>query len=229
MVLIQVLPSKRDSPGRQLAAQRPRGQTPCRLRSHALGDTRLPPGDGGARRREVANRHRAVLFVHHGPRPGDAFPKVTGNTNNARRRNGTLDMQASLSSVMVTLCLTDYLASYPDAMIHIHNLGGNIPYEVERMDQVAYLVAILDLYSRKVVAPVLPAPAARRKDPIDGLVQAPDGLCRSAVGRRGNPDRKAQDALQPLAETLHEDQRRVADRVRLVGHVSIKGVLATMA
>jgi predicted TIM-barrel fold metal-dependent hydrolase len=83
---------------------------------------------------EVANRHRAVLFVHHGPRPGDAFPTVTGDTDNARRRNGTLHMQASLSSVMVTLCLTDYLASYPDAMIHVHNLGGNIPYEVERMD-----------------------------------------------------------------------------------------------
>ena len=66
---------------------------------------------------EVANRHRAVLFIHHGPRPGDAFPKVAGDTDNARRRNGTLDMQASLSSVMVTLCLTDFLADYPDAMI----------------------------------------------------------------------------------------------------------------
>ena len=56
------------------------------------------------------------------------------DTDNARRRNGTLDMQASLSSVMVTLCLTDYLTAYPDAKIHVHNLGGNIPYEVERMD-----------------------------------------------------------------------------------------------
>jgi predicted TIM-barrel fold metal-dependent hydrolase len=83
---------------------------------------------------EVANRHRAVLFIHHGPRPGDAFPKVAGDTDNARRRNGTLDMQASLSSVMVTLSLTDYLADYPDIMVHVHNLGGNIPYEVERMD-----------------------------------------------------------------------------------------------
>jgi predicted TIM-barrel fold metal-dependent hydrolase len=82
----------------------------------------------------VANRHHAVLFIHHGPRPGDAFPKVGGDTDNARRRNGTLDMQASLSSVMVTLCLTDYLEDYPDAMIQVHNLGGNIPYEVERMD-----------------------------------------------------------------------------------------------
>ncbi len=83
---------------------------------------------------EVANRHHAVLFIHHGPRPGDAFPKVAGDTDNARRRNGTLDMQASLSSVMVTLSLTDYLADYPDAMIHVHNLGGNIPFEIERMD-----------------------------------------------------------------------------------------------
>jgi predicted TIM-barrel fold metal-dependent hydrolase len=83
---------------------------------------------------EVANRERAVLFVHHGPRPGDAFPKVGADTDNARRRNGTLDMQASLSSVMVTLCLTDLLAAYPDATVVVHNLGGNLPYEVERMD-----------------------------------------------------------------------------------------------
>ena len=82
----------------------------------------------------VANRHKAVIFIHHGPRPGDAFPKVAGGTDNAGRRNGTLDMQASLSSVMVTLCLTDLLADYPDATVMVHNLGGNIPYEVERMD-----------------------------------------------------------------------------------------------
>ena len=83
---------------------------------------------------EVANREHAVLFIHNGPRPGDAYPKVSGDTDNARRRNGTLDMQASLSSVMVTLCLTDVLADYPDATVVVHNLGGNIPYEIERMD-----------------------------------------------------------------------------------------------
>jgi predicted TIM-barrel fold metal-dependent hydrolase len=83
---------------------------------------------------EVADRHSAVLLIHHGPRPGDAFPKVGGDTDNARRRNGTLDMQASLSSVMVTLCLTEFLAPYPNVTVVVHNLGGNIPYEVERMD-----------------------------------------------------------------------------------------------
>jgi predicted TIM-barrel fold metal-dependent hydrolase len=83
---------------------------------------------------EIADRQRAVLFIHHGPRPGDAFPKVSADVDNARRRNGTLDMQASLSSVMVTLCLTDILAPHPGATVVVHNLGGNLPYEVERMD-----------------------------------------------------------------------------------------------
>jgi predicted TIM-barrel fold metal-dependent hydrolase len=83
---------------------------------------------------EIANRHHAALFIHNGPRPGDAYPKVASDTDNARRRNGTLDMQASLSSAMVTLCLTDLLADYPDAAIQVHNLGGNIPFEIERMD-----------------------------------------------------------------------------------------------
>ncbi|MGH6890882.1 MAG: amidohydrolase family protein, partial [Dongiaceae bacterium] len=83
---------------------------------------------------EVANRHHALLFIHHGPLPGDPFPRNAADTDNARRRNGTLDMQACLSSAMVTLCLTDTLAPYPDATIYLHNLGGNIPFEIERMD-----------------------------------------------------------------------------------------------
>ena len=91
---------------------------------------------------EVANRHRAIVFIHHGPLPGDTFPKVAGDTDNARRRNGTLDMQASLSSVMVTLCLTDYLAPYADATVVVHNLGGNIPYEIERMDHRSLLDSV---------------------------------------------------------------------------------------
>jgi predicted TIM-barrel fold metal-dependent hydrolase len=109
---------------------------PGMIGAQVPGNAFLTSSDAEAMRPllEVANRHHAVLFIHHGPRPGDAFPKVSGDTDNARRRNGTLDMQASLSSVMVTLCLTDFLAPYPDVTIQVHNLGGNIPYEVERMD-----------------------------------------------------------------------------------------------
>jgi len=83
---------------------------------------------------EAAHKNHGVIFIHYGPRPGDAFPRVPSDVDNARRRNGTLDMQATLSSVMVTLCLTDFLDAYPDASVVVHNLGGNIPYEIERMD-----------------------------------------------------------------------------------------------
>lgn len=83
---------------------------------------------------KVANQHSAIVFIHYGPLPGDAFPRVPRDTDNARRRNGTLDMQAGLSSAMVTLCMTDLATDYPEAKFHVHNLGGNIPYEVERMD-----------------------------------------------------------------------------------------------
>jgi len=111
-------------------------QLPGMLGAQLPGNFFLTRTDAEAARPllEAANRNHAVLFIHHGPRPGDAFPKVGGSTDNARRRNGTLDMQASLSSVMVTLSLTDLLAPYPNVTVVVHNLGGNIPYEVERMD-----------------------------------------------------------------------------------------------
>jgi len=83
---------------------------------------------------EAANRHSAVLFVHWGPRPGDTWPRVTHEADNASARLFTLDMQASLSAGMMTLCYSGLLEEYPEARVHIHNLGGNIPYEVERLD-----------------------------------------------------------------------------------------------
>jgi predicted TIM-barrel fold metal-dependent hydrolase len=83
---------------------------------------------------EAANRHSAILFVHCGPRPGDAWPRVASGSDNMSARLFTLDMQASLSADMMTLCYSGLLEEYPEARIHIHNLGGNIPYEVERLD-----------------------------------------------------------------------------------------------
>jgi predicted TIM-barrel fold metal-dependent hydrolase len=83
---------------------------------------------------EVAHRRQAILFIHYGGLPDQPFPHLPNDVDNARRRNGTLDMQANLSAAMMTLCMTDILDAYPDAKIHVHNLGGNIPYEMERMD-----------------------------------------------------------------------------------------------
>ena len=87
----------------------------------------------------AADHHKAVLFVHFGPRPGDPWPRVAAGTDNMTRRIGTLGMQASLSSNMLTLCMTDILDDYAEARIQLHNLGGNIAFEVERLDHRNYL------------------------------------------------------------------------------------------
>ena len=82
----------------------------------------------------AANRHRAILFIHWGPRPGDKWPRVPADADNMMARLGTLDMQASLSANMMTFSCTDILDDYPDASIMLHNLGGNIAFEIERLD-----------------------------------------------------------------------------------------------
>ena len=43
-------------------------------------------------------------------------------------------MQARISSNMITFCMTDFLDAYPNVTVISHNLGGNITFEVERMD-----------------------------------------------------------------------------------------------
>ena len=88
---------------------------------------------------EVADKNKAIIFIHWGPRPGDEWPRVAFNSENFNPRLGTVDMQASLSSNMITLCMTDFLDAYPNAQVHIHNLGGNMPFEIERMDHRRYM------------------------------------------------------------------------------------------
>lgn len=82
----------------------------------------------------AANRHRAALFIHWGPRPGDEWPRTRPGTDNFIRRMGTLDMQASLSACTVTLTMAGIADDYPEARFQIHNLGGNIAFEAERLD-----------------------------------------------------------------------------------------------
>ncbi|MGZ5867664.1 MAG: amidohydrolase family protein, partial [Xanthobacteraceae bacterium] len=64
----------------------------------------------------------------------DADPIKIDSSDNGHPRMGTLDMQARLSQNMITFCMTDFMKAYPNLTILSHNLGGNIPFEVERMD-----------------------------------------------------------------------------------------------
>ncbi|HLI21392.1 MAG TPA: amidohydrolase family protein [Stellaceae bacterium] len=83
---------------------------------------------------EAANKRHAVFLVHYGKLPDDPEAPKPDVTDNNRNRFGTLDMQSRLSSNMVTFCMTDFLKPYPNVTVMSHNLGGNIPFEVDRMD-----------------------------------------------------------------------------------------------
>lgn len=86
---------------------------------------------------EAAQRRRSHILVHYGPMADDPGRIRDDHTDNALERRSTLDMQARLSSNMVTFCLTHFLDDYPDMTVQSHNLGGNIAFEVERMDHLS--------------------------------------------------------------------------------------------
>jgi len=101
------------------------------------------PGDGfltlerAARYRplfKAANEKGAVFLVHYGRLADDPEGTVTPVADNGRLRAGSLDMQARLSQNMITFALTDFLDEFPNVTVISHNLGGNITFEVERMD-----------------------------------------------------------------------------------------------
>jgi predicted TIM-barrel fold metal-dependent hydrolase len=86
---------------------------------------------------EVAQKHGAHILVHTGVLPNDTSFPPGDDVDNARARRVTLDMQARISSNMITLCLTDFLQPYPDVTVQCHNLGGNIPFEIDRLDHIS--------------------------------------------------------------------------------------------
>jgi predicted TIM-barrel fold metal-dependent hydrolase len=83
---------------------------------------------------DVAERHHAVVMVHYGNIADDPDRPKPDLSDTKDLRIGTLDMQARLSSNMITFCMTDFLDDYPNVTVMSHNLGGNIPFEVERLD-----------------------------------------------------------------------------------------------
>jgi len=83
---------------------------------------------------EVIDRYSAMVLVHYGKTANDADPIKVDSSDNGHPRMGTLDMQARLSQNMITFCLTDYMKAFPNLTLLSHNLGGNIPFEIERMD-----------------------------------------------------------------------------------------------
>jgi len=83
---------------------------------------------------EAIDRTSGMVLVHYGKSAHDLDAYKIDASDNGHPRMGTLDMQAKLSQNMITFCLTDFLKDFPNVTILSHNLGGNIPFEVDRMD-----------------------------------------------------------------------------------------------
>ncbi|HYF08171.1 MAG TPA: amidohydrolase family protein, partial [Acetobacteraceae bacterium] len=84
----------------------------------------------------------AHLFVHPGPvvpPPERVVREEPGHA--AWLRRIVLETQARLSAVVVTLGLSGLLDAWPGVTVQVANLGGAIPFLVERMDEVARLEA----------------------------------------------------------------------------------------
>ncbi|MBN9080365.1 MAG: hypothetical protein BGP04_19030 [Rhizobiales bacterium 62-17] len=83
---------------------------------------------------EAADALGAIFLVHYAKIADDPEAPKVDASDNGHSRVGTLDMQARLSSNMVTFCMTDFLKAFPNVTVLSHNLGGNIPFEVDRLD-----------------------------------------------------------------------------------------------
>ena len=89
---------------------------------------------------EAGEKLGVHFFLHPGPLPlalapaGDAGLAIA---DNADIRHTTLNVQARISQAMVTLLFTDFLAPYPNVTVHVANLGGMLPFVIERMDHVS--------------------------------------------------------------------------------------------
>ncbi len=83
---------------------------------------------------EAVDRYQGMVLVHYGKSANDLDAYKIDASDNGHPRMGTLDMQAKLSQNMITFCLTDYLKAFPNVTMLSHNLGGNIAFEIDRMD-----------------------------------------------------------------------------------------------
>lgn len=83
----------------------------------------------------AADECGALLMVHPGLMAGEAPPAAY--PDNAILRASALNLQASLSHMALTLLTGDLLDCYPNVTFQVVNLGGTLPFIVERMDAIA--------------------------------------------------------------------------------------------
>jgi aminocarboxymuconate-semialdehyde decarboxylase len=83
----------------------------------------------------AADETAALLMIHPGPMAGHAPAPVAAEF--PQFRTSAVDLQSQASQVVLTLILSDLLDSFPRIRFQIINLGGTVPFVVERMQAIA--------------------------------------------------------------------------------------------
>lgn len=83
----------------------------------------------------AANETGALLMIHPGPKAGHAPAPVAAEF--PQFRTSAVDLQSQASQVVLTLILSDLLDTFPRIRFQVINLGGTMPFVVERMQAIA--------------------------------------------------------------------------------------------
>lgn len=84
---------------------------------------------------EAANSAGALLMIHPGLMPGERPPKPYGDMSIYRA--SVLNLQASLSQMAMTVLSGGLAEAYPRITFQLVNLGGTLPFILERLEAVA--------------------------------------------------------------------------------------------
>ena len=83
----------------------------------------------------AADETGALLMIHPGPMAGHAPAPVAAEF--PQFRTSAVDLQSQASQVVLTLILSDLLDTFPRIRFQVINLGGTLPFILERMQAIA--------------------------------------------------------------------------------------------
>lgn len=83
----------------------------------------------------AANEYGCHVMLHPGLKVGHEPPPRP--TDNGQYRLSAIDLQSSASQVALTVILSDMLDSFPRLTVQIVNLGGTLPFILERIESIA--------------------------------------------------------------------------------------------
>ena len=84
---------------------------------------------------EAANEEGALLMIHPGLMPGEAPPEPHADTSVYRA--SVLNLQATLAQMGMTVLAAGLCEAWPRITFQLVNLGGTIPFVLERLEAVA--------------------------------------------------------------------------------------------